>query len=95
MIVAWLMKSQQLAYEDAIKLAKEKRSIITPNTNFVKQLRSYDFSETSKEVKSEITPPPYFTSSASTNESLPAGMLLSIIVSNYNYFLYLFRVFYL
>jgi hypothetical protein len=82
MIVAWLMKSQQLAYEDAIKLAKEKRSIITPNTNFVKQLRSFDFSETSKEDKSEITPPPHSTSSASTNESLPTGMLLSINVSN-------------
>jgi predicted protein tyrosine phosphatase len=41
-VVAWLMRSQRLSFAEALALAKTKRAIITPNTNFVEQLVDAD-----------------------------------------------------
>ena len=37
--VAWLMQTLKIDFEEALKLAKLKRAIITPNSNFVNQLK--------------------------------------------------------
>ena len=43
-VVAWLMRTQGLSFADALLLAKSKRPIITPNSNFAKQLQDAIFS---------------------------------------------------
>ena len=40
--VAWLMATRNLSLDDALAEAKLKRPIITPNSNFIEQLRSYE-----------------------------------------------------
>ena len=42
MVIAYLMKSQKKCFQEAWKLAKEKRSVITPNNGFKKQLEKYE-----------------------------------------------------
>ena len=42
--VIWLMKSKGLSFDEALAYAKERRPIITPNTNFVRQITSADIS---------------------------------------------------
>lgn len=38
-IVAYLMRSQQLSYESALKMAQNARSIVAPNSGFADQIR--------------------------------------------------------
>lgn len=40
--VAWLMKTEGMCFDEALLLAKSKRPIITPNSNFVKQIKDAD-----------------------------------------------------
>jgi predicted protein tyrosine phosphatase len=43
-VVAWLMRTRGLSFADALSLAKSKRQIITPNSNFAEQLKDAIFS---------------------------------------------------
>lgn len=42
MVIAYLMKTKKLGFQDALKLAQEKRSVITPNEGFKTQLKKYE-----------------------------------------------------
>lgn len=42
-VVAWLMRAKQISFDEALNMAKAKRPIITPNTNFVTQLKHCEF----------------------------------------------------
>ncbi|KAF0556690.1 dual specificity protein phosphatase 19 [Gigaspora margarita] len=41
-VIAYIMRSQQLSFEDAFKLVKGKRSAIRPNAGFLKQLKTFE-----------------------------------------------------
>ena len=41
-VIAYLMKTQRLCAEDAIKQVKQRRRIVKPNTGFVKQLKEWE-----------------------------------------------------
>lgn len=40
-VVAYLMSSTKLGFEDALSLVKEKRKVVRPNGGFMQQLRDY------------------------------------------------------
>ena len=41
-VIAYLIKSQELSFEDALELVKSKRSMVNPNSGFQEQLREYE-----------------------------------------------------
>lgn len=41
-VAAYLMKTRQLNYHEAINLLKSKRKLVDPNRGFMRQLRLYD-----------------------------------------------------
>ena len=42
MVIAFLMKNKELTLNDAYKLVKEKRPVISPNLNFMGSLLKYE-----------------------------------------------------
>jgi len=57
-VIAYIMKSQKKPYEDAFNMVFEKRSIIQPNSGFVKQLREFevnDFQTPKKAIPADTT----------------------------------------
>jgi protein-tyrosine phosphatase len=42
MVIAYLIRSQRMSYEDAYKFVKSKRKVALPNIGFIKQLRDLE-----------------------------------------------------
>ena len=40
-VIAYLMKTKQIGYEEALAMTKAKRSCVEPNNAFVRQLQEY------------------------------------------------------
>jgi predicted protein tyrosine phosphatase len=40
---SWLMKKKTMSFEDCLALIRQKRSFVSPNFGFEKQLRAYEF----------------------------------------------------
>jgi len=66
-VIAYIMKSQKKPYDEAFALVFEKRSIIQPNSGFVKQLREFEASGY------QLKKANGFDSSAATESAPPAA----------------------
>ena len=47
-VIAYLIYSKKIPYSDAVKIVKEKRSIVKPNQGFEKILRNFSYEQTNK-----------------------------------------------
>jgi hypothetical protein len=41
-VIAYLMKTEKMSYEEALRLCERKRDITCPNDGFIKQLKNYE-----------------------------------------------------